>query len=182
MIATVLLATAAAVAIYIIAGYPISLVLFPGRSAPPVRKDPAFRARVSVILAVYNGEAFIRRKLEALLGVNYPPELIEILVVSDGSTDATDRIVESFADRGVRLFRVPRGGKAPALNKAMAHAAGDILFFTDVRQTFHPEVLAHLVANFADPTVGVVSGELRILNPDRTGQSPLGPTCMEIMV
>ena len=170
MISGLLLAAAAALALYIVAGYPLSLVLFPGRPGPPVRKDPQFRTSVSVILAVYNGEAFIRRKLEALLALNYPRRLVQILVVSDGSTDATDRIVESFAGRGVELVRVPHAGKASALNEAMAHASGEILFFTDVRQKFHPDALAHLVANFADPSVGAVSGELRIPNPGFAGE------------
>jgi len=169
MILVLLLAAAAAV-VYIIAGYPLGLALFPGRPGPPVGKDLSFRAPVSVILAVYNGEVFIRRKLETLLALRYPADLLQILVVSDGSTDGTDAIVESFAGRGVELLRIPHGGKATALNKALAHAAGEILFFTDVRQELHPDALAHLVANFADPAVGAVSGELRILDPDRSGE------------
>jgi len=95
---------------------------------------------------------------------------MEILVVSDGSTDATEAIAESFADRGVRLIRAPRGGKAAALNAALRHASGEILFFTDVRQALDPRALSHLVANFADPSIGAVTGELRFLEPDSTGE------------
>jgi len=112
----------------------------------------------------------VRRKLECLLALDYPRELLQILVVSDGSTDATDEIVESFADRGIRLLKAPRGGKAAALNRALELATGEILFFTDVRQSLEPGSLAQLVANFADPSVGAVTGELRILDPDRAGQ------------
>jgi len=121
------------------------------------------------LLAVHNGEQFIRKKLECLLALNYPAESMEILVVSDGSTDTTEAVVESFADRRVRLLRVPRGGKPAALNLALRHASGEILFFTDVRQSIHPDSLAHLVANFADPTVGAATGEPRFLDPDSTG-------------
>jgi cellulose synthase/poly-beta-1,6-N-acetylglucosamine synthase-like glycosyltransferase len=94
---------------------------------------------------------------------------MDILVVSDGSTDGTDAIVESFAGRGVRLLRVPRGGKAAALNAAIRYCSGDLIFFTDVRQKLDPDSLAHLVANFADPTVGAATGELRILGPGKIG-------------
>jgi cellulose synthase/poly-beta-1,6-N-acetylglucosamine synthase-like glycosyltransferase len=129
----------------------------------------SFRASVSIVLAVYNGELFIRKKLECLLALKYPRDLVKILVVSDGSTDGTDDIVESFAGQGVRLLRAPHGGKVAAMNLALRHATGELLFCTDVRQTLNPEALAHLVANFADPTVGAVTGELWLLNSDRAG-------------
>ncbi|MGA2772472.1 MAG: glycosyltransferase family 2 protein [Bryobacteraceae bacterium] len=170
MLAAVLLAVASAIVFYIIAGYPILLAFFTRRAAPPVRKDKNFRATVSVLMAVHNGEEFIRGKLECLLGLDYPAHLVEILVVSDGSTDATEAIAESFADRGVRLIRAPRGGKAATLNVALRQVSGEILFFTDVRQALDPHALSHLVANFADPSIGAVTGELRILNPDSTGE------------
>jgi poly-beta-1,6-N-acetyl-D-glucosamine synthase len=170
MAAPLLLTAGTAIVFYILIGYPLLLVYFFRRSAPAVRKDMGFRPTVSVLLAVHNGERFIRQKLECLLALNYPAELMEILVVSDGSTDATEVIVESFAERGVRLLRAPRGGKPAALNLALRHASGEILFFTDVRQIIHPDSLAHLAANFADSTVGGVTGEPRFLDPDRTGE------------
>ena len=170
MLAAVLLAVASAIVFYIIAGYPILLAFFTRRAAPPVQKDQDFRTTVSVLMAVRNGEEFIRGKLECLLGLDYPARLMEILVVSDGSTDATEAIAESFADRGVRLIRAPRAGKAAAIDAALAHASGEILFFTDVRQALNAGALSHLVANFADPSIGAVTGELRLLDPDSTGQ------------
>jgi cellulose synthase/poly-beta-1,6-N-acetylglucosamine synthase-like glycosyltransferase len=129
-----------------------------------------FRTTVSILLAVRNGEQFIRKKLECLLALDYPAELVEILVVSDGSTDATEAIVESFSDRRVHLLQAPRKGKPAALNLGLRHASGEILFFTDVRQVLTPDSLAHLVANFADPTVGAVTGEPQFLKPDSTGE------------
>jgi len=91
-------------------------------------------------------------EVECLLG-SIPAQLVEILVVSDGSTDATEAIAESFADRGVRLIRAPRAGKAAAIKYSIGHATGEILFFTDVRQALDPDALSHLVANFADPSI-----------------------------
>jgi cellulose synthase/poly-beta-1,6-N-acetylglucosamine synthase-like glycosyltransferase len=121
-------------------------------------------------MAVHNGEEFIKKKLESLLALDYPADLREILVISDGSTDGTDAIAESFAHRGVKLVRVPHGGKASALNAGLAQATRDIIFFTDVRQILDPKALSHLTANFADPSVGAVTGELRLLNPSRVGE------------
>lgn len=168
--ATALLIFATLIVAYIVIGYPIILSALRRHSAPPVRKDLAFQPSVSVILAVYNGEQFIRQKLDSLLALRYPHDRMEILVVSDGSTDSTDNIVESFANVGVRLISVPHAGKAAALNAAFRYASGEILFFTDVRQSLHPDALSHLVANFADPSVGGVTGELRLLDPARAGE------------
>jgi cellulose synthase/poly-beta-1,6-N-acetylglucosamine synthase-like glycosyltransferase len=169
MLSVTLLAAASAAVFYFLIGYPILLAAW-RRVAPPVRKDPRFRPTVSVLVAVHNGEAYLQRKLESLLAQDYPPARREILVISDGSTDATETIAGSFADRGVRLLRVPRGGKAAALNAGLAQASGDILFFTDVRQALDARALSHLAANFADPTVGAATGELRLLNPARAGE------------
>jgi cellulose synthase/poly-beta-1,6-N-acetylglucosamine synthase-like glycosyltransferase len=159
-----ILLVALLVVAYVLIGYPLLLALAPWRTAPPVAKDLSFRPTVSVLMAVYNGAGFIAQKLESLLALEYPRGLTQILVASDGSTDGTDRIVEGFADQGVRLLSLPRRGKAAALTAALQHATGEILFFTDVRQTLEPNALTHLVANFADPTVGAVTGQLRILD------------------
>ena len=91
--------------------------------------------------------------------------------MSDGSTDATDTIVESYAHRKVRLVRTSHAGKPAAVNVGMQHTTGELLLFADVRQMFDPQALRHLVANFADPTVGGVTGELRFLHSDRVGEA-----------
>lgn len=170
MLPWILLLAGSAVVFYILFGYPALLAFSCRRSAPPVHKDTSFRPTVSVLLAVHNGQDFIRQKIECLFALHYPRELLDILVISDGSTDATDSIVESFADSGVRLLRVPHGGKAAALNAGLAHVTSEILFFTDVRQILPPDSLAHLIANLADPSVGAVTGEPRFLNPERAGE------------
>src|SRR3974377_1823488 len=111
MLAALCLIAAAVLSLYILVGYPVLLSRW-RRFGPPIRKDLDYRTTVTVLLAVYNGEAFLARKLDNLLGLDYPTELLDIVVVSDGSTDATDSIVQAYSDRKVRLVRVPHAGKA----------------------------------------------------------------------
>ncbi len=159
---------------YLLVGYPILLAYFPFRRRPYVRKDLAARRTVTALIAVYNGEVFLRQKLDSMQALDYPKDLLEIVVISDGSTDRTDEIASEYAASGVRLLRVPRGGKAAALNTGIAQARGEVLFFTDVRQQLAPDSLRHLIACLADPTVGCVTGELHILRDDRGGEAGMG--------
>ena len=172
-IASVLLIASAAIAFYIVVGYPVLLAIGFKRGAPPVAKDPSHQATVSVIVAVHNGATFIRAKLDSLLALDYPKELLQIIIVSDGSTDNTEALVRESSEHGIVLMAVPRGGKVAAVNQALPLASGEILFFTDVRQPLDPQALRHLVANFADPTVGAVSGELRLLRGDDGHQADM---------
>ncbi len=169
-IAWILLALSTATVVYIVAGYPLLLARVRWRTAPEVCKDLDFVPSVTVILAVHNGAKEIRAKLGYLLGLDYPKERIDFIVVSDGSTDDTDAIVTSFDDPRIRLLRVERGGKSAALNRALQVATGEILFFTDVRQPLDPRALRHLAANFADPTVGAATGELKLLRGEQGEQ------------
>src|SRR5205823_163067 len=129
-------------------------------SRPVHKKDQ--QERVSVIIPVRNGERWLSRKIESVLAQDYPAELREIVIVSDGSTDSTDAIAASYANQGIRLIRVPQGGKPAALNAAVAEVTGDLLFLTDVRQMLRRDCLQRLVTSMADPEVGVVSGNLQI--------------------
>jgi cellulose synthase/poly-beta-1,6-N-acetylglucosamine synthase-like glycosyltransferase len=158
---------------YVLFGYPLLLAVWARRRPKGIVKR-LDRRTVSVLLPVRNGEPWIRRKLESLRELNYPRELVEILVISDGSTDRTEMIVEEFATQGVELLRIPPSGKAVALNRGLERARGEILFFTDVRQPLDPECLNHLVACFADPEVGVVTGELIVLEGDRQEEASVG--------
>ena len=162
-----------ALIVYVLFGYPVLLGFLARRSERPIRKA-RLRKRVSIILAVRDGERWISRKLDTLAALDYPQELIEILIVSDGSTDATASIVEAVAKPNIRLFRLPPGGKAVALNHAIRHATGDILFFTDVRQSLEPSSLQNLVDCFADPQVGVASGELIIVEGETLTELNVG--------
>jgi len=170
VIAALLLIVTVVLILYILVGYPLLLRSWRSFGAP-IQKDLKFHTAVSVVFAVYNGQEFIRQKLDNLLGLDYPPNLLDIVVVSDGSTDATESILRSYADRNVKLVCVSHGGKASALTVGMQHATGEILLFVDVRQTFDAQALRHLVANFADATVGAVTGELKFVHSDRVGEA-----------
>lgn len=148
-------------AFYVLIGYPLLLALLARYRGRPVQKRDMTES-VSVVIAVRNGERWLSRKLESVLALHYPPDMLEIIVVSDGSTDHTEKIALSFADRGVHLLVVPAGGKPAALNAAVPQARGNLLLLTDVRQILDPDCLRYLVACMADPSVGVASGNLKI--------------------
>jgi glycosyltransferase involved in cell wall biosynthesis len=116
-------------------------------------------------MAVHNGAAMISEQINHLLGLE--PEVIqEIIVVSDGSTDATAEILLQFRDPRLRPIVLERRcGKAAALNHGVAAAQGDYLLFVDIRPRIETGSVARLVSNFADPSVGCVAGEL-ILKTD----------------
>jgi biofilm PGA synthesis N-glycosyltransferase PgaC len=160
--------------VYVLFGYPVLLwILNHSRGTRPVRKELQ-PLTVSVLLPVRNGERWVRQKLESIIALDYPRELVEIIVVSDGSTDGSAAIAGEFAAFGVRLTQIPASGKAVALNTALQQATGEILLYTDVRQRLAPDSLRHLVACFADPKVGVVSGELVILEGETLEESSVG--------
>jgi cellulose synthase/poly-beta-1,6-N-acetylglucosamine synthase-like glycosyltransferase len=118
---------------------------------------------VSVILAVHNGSALLLQKIEQLLSLDYPPGRIEFIVVSDGSTDGTNRILRG--NRLVRSIICPeRRGKAAALNVGMQSATGEILLFLDIRPRLESASLQLLMSNFADPNVGCVAGEVVLID------------------
>lgn len=144
---------------YVIAGYPFLLGRIARSKGRPVRRSDEIPT-VSVVIPVHNGGRFIRRKLDSVLESDYPATKLQILVVSDGCTDDSEAIAGEYADRNVRVIRIPRSGKPAALNTAALRLTGDIMIFTDVRQNLEAHALRRLVRPFCDPTVGVVSGEL----------------------
>ena len=147
---------------YVYAGYPALLAIWARVAGRPVRRRPSFDKRdwpaVSVIIAAHNEGARLSGRLGNLLNQSYPGP-IEIIVVSDGSTDGTAAAVAQF-EPDVRFIDLPRGGKPLALNAGVAAASGRILVFADARQRFSPDAILHLVSNFDDPEVGGVTGEL----------------------
>jgi biofilm PGA synthesis N-glycosyltransferase PgaC len=151
---------------YAYAGYPLFLWISSRLRHIEVRKGHLEQS-VSVILAVFNEETRIGKRLENLLQQDYPKEKLEIIVVSDGSSDGTCAIVRSFAGSGVRFLDLGvRRGKALALNAGVAAAEGEIIVFADARQRFEQNAISRLVANFSDPGVGCVSGELLFMRDD----------------
>lgn len=123
---------------------------------------------VSVVMVVHNEERVLQRKLENLLTLDYPAELMQLVVVSDGSTDRTDAILREYSLNprvSVVLNQLSRG-KACGLNDALELAQGELVVFTDARQEIEPGAPRLLLENFADPKVGCVSGELMLGNPE----------------
>jgi cellulose synthase/poly-beta-1,6-N-acetylglucosamine synthase-like glycosyltransferase len=144
---------------YVYLGYPLLLWLLARWKRSPCPASPTDWPAVSLIVAAYNEERVLAAKLANSLSLDYPPDRLEILVASDGSTDLTDTIVRGFKRQGVRLLRVEgRQGKTAAQNAAVASANGDIVVFSDANALYAPDALRRLVARFADPTVGCVEG------------------------
>jgi cellulose synthase/poly-beta-1,6-N-acetylglucosamine synthase-like glycosyltransferase len=147
---------------YVFVGYPLLLLIIGSvvrrRPVPPATTVPT----VSLIVSAYNEEKIIGEKLENCLSLDYPPEKLEILVVSDASTDSTDVIVARYAYEGIKLRRMPtRGGKTAGLNAVVPLAQGDIVVFSDANALYAPDAIQKLVRNFADPAVGCVTGDSR---------------------
>ncbi len=152
---------------YVYVGYPLLLAawarLRPAGSGIPrgATIRPGGLPFVSVVLAARNEGHQLARRLENLLSQDYPADRLEIIVASDGSTDETARVAARYAPR-VRCVALPPGGKAPALNAGVREARRPILVFADARQCFAPDAVRRLVAPFADPRIGGVSGELHL--------------------
>ncbi|HEX5385186.1 MAG TPA: glycosyltransferase family 2 protein [Gemmatimonadales bacterium] len=163
VVALFLIALPAALALYAYLGYPALLrVLAAFRPAAPEPFDPAEWPSISISLPAYNEAGSIGATLESLLALDYPAERRQILVVSDASSDGTDAIVRTFADRGVELLRLPkRAGKTAAENAAAPHLRGEIVVNTDATIRILPGSLRPLIRAFQDPTVGVASGRDR---------------------
>lgn len=147
---------------YLYFGYPALLWVLSRMRPRPVRTR-AISPRLTVIIPAYDEEAVLAAKLQNTLALDYPEDRLEIVVASDGSTDRTEDIARSYADRWdlrtmVRLLALPRRGKAQALNAAVEVASGEVLVLTDANALLAPGALAALVAPFADPEVGGVCG------------------------
>jgi len=157
---------------YTYAVYPLLLLIMSQLRPREVRRGD-FEPTISVIVTAFNEERDLAAKLENTLTLDYPRELLEIIVASDCSTDRTDEIARTFAERGVRLVRQShRLGKTAAQNMAVAEARGEIILFSDATSLYEPDVLRVMMPSFADPTVGCVAGRLVYVDPSnsRTGR------------
>lgn len=121
-------------------------------------KQAEITPQVSLIIAAYNEANSIEAKLANILSLDYPRDRLEVIVASDGSNDGTEAIVRGYAGQGIKLLALPRQGKAPALNAAVAASSGEILVFSDANSMYAPDALRALVRPFADPKVGGVAG------------------------
>jgi cellulose synthase/poly-beta-1,6-N-acetylglucosamine synthase-like glycosyltransferase len=159
---------------YVFVGYALILMLF-GRL---IREHPVLKGsiqpNVSLIISAYNEEKIIGEKIENSLSLDYPRDKLEIIVVSDCSTDQTDSIVKSHAKDGLILKRMAaRSGKTAGLNDAVVTAKGDIIVFSDANALYSRDAIQKLVRNFSDPTVGCVTGDSRYV---AVGDSSAGRT------
>ncbi|MFC7301624.1 glycosyltransferase family 2 protein [Cognatiluteimonas weifangensis] len=156
----ILLWSALAVLAYIYVGYPLLAILLARLRPRPVHRGPV-RASVTAIITAYNEEKHIGQKLQNVLAADYPAQLLDVIVASDASSDATDRIVRECDAPNVRLLRVEgRLGKTACQNAAAKVARGDILVFMDATTMTDPGALRAMVGNFHDPGVGCVAGRL----------------------
>jgi poly-beta-1,6-N-acetyl-D-glucosamine synthase len=151
---------------YTYAGYPLLLTLIARLRRKP-RPYPQNTPRLTLLIAAYNEQDVIAKKLENSLALDYPREQLQILVAADGSDDRTPEIVREYADRGVELSYSPeRRGKMAAINRAMQQARGEIVVFSDANNMYTPNVLRELAAPFSDPKVGVATGAKLISSGD----------------
>jgi poly-beta-1,6-N-acetyl-D-glucosamine synthase len=145
-------------------GYPLWLYFRARWWSRPVQKA-SIAPSVSIVIAVHNEAAVLPKKLENLALTDYPADRLEIIVVSDGSTDDTNGILAAEMRKSLRAVICPsHRGKAFALNQGIQVARGEIIVFTDSRQWIEPRAIRNLVGNFADSTVGGVTGELMLGN------------------
>jgi cellulose synthase/poly-beta-1,6-N-acetylglucosamine synthase-like glycosyltransferase len=185
---------------YIYVGYPFLVLIISMIRSKPVDKD-RFLPHVTILIAAYNEADVIEATVRNKLKLNYAADKLEIIVISDGSEDRTDQIVQALipslqiteTDRetpaegrqttmpvpSVKLLRQePRTGKTSALNMAVPHANGDIIVFSDANSIYDPDALMNLVQNFHDPAVGYVTGKMIYTNPQG---SIIGDGCSTYM-
>ena len=161
--------TMVAVIVYTYVGYSLTILLLAQLIRRPVHRA-AIVPQVTYLITAYNEAKNIRAKLEQVLSLDYPKDKLEIIVASDGSTDSTDDIVRTFADRRVKLVRVEgRVGKTETQNRAVREASGEVVIFSDATTFYEPSAIRNIVRNYADPAVGAVSGRYEYRNP--TGAS-----------
>jgi poly-beta-1,6-N-acetyl-D-glucosamine synthase len=164
-----------AVIVYVYFGYPLLLVAWRRSMARDVKKNVEYEPTVSIVIAVHNEIHQIARKLENCLSLDYPKRKLQIIVSLDGPTDGSEFLVWKYARRGVEMVHSrEHAGKAVALNRALPRTTGEIVLFADARQTFETNVIRELVANFADESIGAVSGELMLEASSGPSSSDVG--------
>ena len=150
--------------VYVYIGYPALLWVIRSFRRRPVRRAAA-EPTVSLLIAAHDEKDNIEKKILNCLELDYPKDRMQIVLALDAPTDGTEDVVWKYAGKVVDVvYYSPHRGKAAALNSAVAAAEGEILVFADARQRLDRTVIRELVANFEDPEVGAVSGELMLLD------------------
>ncbi len=158
--------------VYAYFGYPLLIILLVTVRPKPVRKAD-IEPTVSFIFTAYNEAKHIRKKIENTLALDYPRDKLEIIIASDGSTDATPGVIEECAPKGITpLILAERNGKTFAQNRAVEMARGEIIFFSDATILYGRDVIKKMMRSFADPEVGCVTGKItfRDLDKNMTGR------------
>lgn len=156
--------------IYIYVGYPCILYFLSKYKSSP-NKNLIYTPPVTIIMSVYNEESLIQQKINNLLSLDYSEELVEIIVITDGSGDETANIVRSNNGKVKLIESKERLGKAACVNRAVLAAQNEILILMDVRQIVEKQAIKNLVANFQNKKVGAVSGELVYREKNTTNQT-----------
>ncbi|UFS69124.1 glycosyltransferase family 2 protein [Geomonas sp. RF6] len=170
---------------YIYLGYPLLLCVLARLFPQPHTFDPGYIPSVTLVISAYNEAGVIGTKIENSLQLDYPPEKLSIVVVSDCSDDGTDEKVLAYAPRGVLLYRAEgHRGKTAALNGAMRHVSSEIVVFSDGNAIYDRGAIRALVRHFSDERVGYVVGHARYQEETRTaaGKSEGAYWDLEIMV
>jgi len=158
--------------LYIYAGYPLLLCLLARLFPKRHRQDETCEPTVTLVISARNEETVMEEKLRNALQLDYPAKKLTVMVVSDGSTDRTDSIVRSFANRGVLLLRPEeRRGKTAGLNLAVASVFSDLIIFSDANALYERSAVRRLVRHFVDAEVGYVVGHARY---DDTAETAAG--------
>lgn len=166
--------TALTLLAYVYVGYPLLAWLRAALHEEPLRRRPS-EPFVTVIIVAYNEAERIERRILNLLSLDYPRAKLEIVVASDGSTDGTADRAKQFESDGIRVVAFDRRrGKAAVLNDVVPSAGGQIVVLGDARQRFESRLLRELAADFSDPAVGAVSGELVIRSRASQSGSTIG--------
>lgn len=151
--------------------YPFSMVVL-ARAFAKSHATSDLCPPVTLIISAYNEERVIEEKVCNALDLDYPPEQLEIMVISDGSTDRTDEIVRRYGDRGVRLCRQePQAGKSSNLTRFVPEAKGEIIVFSDANSMYDKQALKNLVRHFHDPKVGYTVGHQRYVSDQSSAVS-----------
>jgi poly-beta-1,6-N-acetyl-D-glucosamine synthase len=154
---------------YIFAGYPALLWVFARRREHTCVAPPTEWPMVSILVPVFNEASVIQRKIDNCLALDYPKDRLEIVIVSDGSTDQSVAIVKQCKDARVKVLEYPTNrGKAVVLNEAVPLLSGDVLVLTDASGIISGQSLRAVVPHFEDPKIGAVCGVYHILKQDRT--------------
>ncbi|HEX3701696.1 MAG TPA: glycosyltransferase family 2 protein [Vicinamibacterales bacterium] len=156
---TVVFWISVAVVAYVYLAYPALLHAWARLRPAPFVSSHEATPGVSIVIAARNEGPRLAARIDNLLHLDYPADRRQIIIVCDGCSDGTHDVLEGYADT-VEVVTLPPSGKALSLNAGVAHARFDTVVFADARQAFAPDALRELVAPFADPTVGGVTGEL----------------------